>query len=43
MEGHSDNYLRITASSQGNLWNQFSQVLVDEIQEEGLTGTIWTH
>jgi len=43
MEGHSDNYLRITASSDRNLWNQVSQVLVDEIQEEGITGTIWTH
>ena len=40
MEGHSDNYLRITASSDRNLWNQVSQVLVDEIQEEGLTGII---
>jgi threonylcarbamoyladenosine tRNA methylthiotransferase MtaB len=43
MEGHSDNYLRITASSKANLWNQVSQVLVEKIQEEGLTGTIWTH
>jgi threonylcarbamoyladenosine tRNA methylthiotransferase MtaB len=43
MEGHSDNYLRITASSDGNLWNQVSLVLVEKIQEEGLTGTIWTH
>jgi threonylcarbamoyladenosine tRNA methylthiotransferase MtaB len=43
MEGHSDNYIRITASSDRNLWNQVSQVLVDEIQEEGLTGTLWTH
>ena len=43
MEGHSDNYLRINASSGGNLWNQVSQVLVDETQEEGCRGTIWTH
>jgi len=27
MEGHSDNYLRITASSDRNLWDQVSQVL----------------
>ena len=43
MGGHSDNYLYITASSERNLWNQVSQVLVNKIQEEGLTGTIWTH
>ncbi len=43
MQGHSDNYLRITASSQANLWNQVSQVLVEKIQEEEITGSIWTH
>jgi threonylcarbamoyladenosine tRNA methylthiotransferase MtaB len=43
MEGHSDNYLRITANSDRNLWNQVSQVRIDDIQEEGLTGTIWTY
>ncbi|MGD0004560.1 MAG: tRNA (N(6)-L-threonylcarbamoyladenosine(37)-C(2))-methylthiotransferase MtaB [Anaerolineaceae bacterium] len=43
LEGHSDNYLRIIASSDRDLWNQISPVLVDEIQEEGCKGRIWTH
>jgi len=42
LEGHSDNYMRIMANSIFNLWNQVSQVLVNEIQEEGCKGKIWT-
>ncbi len=43
LEGHSDNYLRIITSSERNLWNQISQVLVEKIQEEECKGKIWTH
>jgi threonylcarbamoyladenosine tRNA methylthiotransferase MtaB len=42
MEGLSDNYLRITASSQRNLWNQVSPVLVEAIDEQVGKGKLGT-
>jgi threonylcarbamoyladenosine tRNA methylthiotransferase MtaB len=40
MEGLTDNYLRVTVWSKENLWNEFSQVELKEVQAEGLFGEI---
>jgi threonylcarbamoyladenosine tRNA methylthiotransferase MtaB len=40
MEGLTDNYLRVSAISPDKLWNQFSQVRLDALNEAGLAGTI---
>lgn len=42
MEGLTANYLRVTALSPEFLWNQISQVRLDEITKDGMQGTIIT-
>lgn len=38
MEGLTDNYLRVTAFSPENRWNEIDQVLLNELSEDGLRG-----
>lgn len=40
MEGLTANYLRVSAQAERNLWNQVSQVRLDEFSGEGLRGQI---
>ncbi len=40
MEGLTDNYLRVTAFSPENRWNEIDQVLLNELSEDGLRGEI---
>jgi threonylcarbamoyladenosine tRNA methylthiotransferase MtaB len=40
LEGLTDNYLRVTAWSRENCWNELSQVELKEVQENGLFGVI---
>jgi threonylcarbamoyladenosine tRNA methylthiotransferase MtaB len=40
MQGLSDNYLRVHANANQNLWNQITPVRLTSIDEQGITGTI---
>lgn len=40
LHGLTDNYLRVTVTWPERLWNQLSQVRLDGLQEDGLTGSI---
>jgi hypothetical protein len=40
LEGLSDNYLRVSATAQDNLWNQISVVQIEKGDGDGLAGKI---
>lgn len=40
LNGLTDNYLRVTATSSSNLWNKFSQVKLTGIDKGNMTGQI---
>jgi threonylcarbamoyladenosine tRNA methylthiotransferase MtaB len=40
MQGLTDNYLRVHANANQNLWNQITPVRLSSIDEQGITGTI---
>ena len=40
MEGWSGNYLRVQAVAQGNLWNQISRVVLNQVTSDGVMGEL---
>ena len=40
LEGHTDNYLRVSLTAPGNLWNKIALVRLTELTSDGFIGEL---